>query len=143
MAYKNLDSQREYQRLWNRNRRIRWLADNGPCTDCGTWEELEVDHENAKEKITHKVWSWSELRRNQELSKCVVRCHDCHAAKRIVNREYAYGENHGNAQLTNNQVIDIRRRVASGERQVDLAKEFGVKKNTICDIINGRTWKTV
>ena len=48
-------------------RREEWFAKNGPCVDCGSWENLELDHENPKTKISHAVWSWSERRRRIEL----------------------------------------------------------------------------
>lgn len=39
-------------------------------------------------------------------------------------------------RLTNEQVAEIRERLARGERQVDLAAEFGVDQSTIS------RWKT-
>jgi hypothetical protein len=51
------------------------------------------------------------------------------------------GERHGNAYLTAEKVNQIRNRVASGEKQIELADSFGVSKMTINDIIRGRTWR--
>jgi 5-methylcytosine-specific restriction endonuclease McrA len=81
MGYKNPDQQREYNRLWVAKRRADWLAENGPCKNCGSWESLEVDHIDRTQKISHSVWSWSEARRLAELAKCQVLCHDCHLEK--------------------------------------------------------------
>lgn len=39
-------------------------------------------------------------------------------------------------KLTNAQVAEIRRRVAAGERQVDLSREFGVSKALISMTVN-------
>ena len=64
-----------------RPRRVKWLEDNGPCVDCGSWIDLEADHVDPKEKISHRVWSWSDSRREMELSKCVPRCRSCHLKK--------------------------------------------------------------
>lgn len=53
------------------------------------------------------------------------------------------GERHSNAVLTENQVRDIRARRANGERQIDLAAEYGVGETTIWNLVNRRTWKHV
>lgn len=50
------------------------------------------------------------------------------------------GERCGTAKLTNEQVADIRRRV--GQKGVELAKEFGVSKATISQILSATTWTT-
>jgi hypothetical protein len=62
-------------------RRDAWLAENGPCQRCGSWDRLEVDHVDPSKKISHKVWSWSALRRAEELAKCQALCSDCHQEK--------------------------------------------------------------
>lgn len=50
---------------------------------CGSYKQLEVDHVDPKTKISHSVWSWSEKRRGEELSKCQVLCSPCHRKKTI------------------------------------------------------------
>jgi len=87
MPYKDKNKQREYQRLYAANRRKEWLEKNGPCAKCGSWDDLEVDHKNPNDKISHNVWSWSEDRRNEELAKCWVLCYNCHLYKTIKERE--------------------------------------------------------
>lgn len=84
MSYKNPEKQREYQRKWRASRRQSWLEANGPCIQCGALDNLEVDHVDKTQKISHKIWSWSEERRNEELSKCQVLCRVCHAAKSLI-----------------------------------------------------------
>jgi hypothetical protein len=81
MPYKNPEQQREYMRKWMANRRNAWLNENGPCKKCGSWENLEVDHIDPSKKVDHKVWSWSEERRNIELAKCQILCSPCHKKK--------------------------------------------------------------
>lgn len=54
-----------------------------------------------------------------------------------------YGENHGRAKLTDDNVIEIAERLNYGETQTDLAKEFGVVVGTIGHIHHRRTWKSV
>lgn len=83
MAYKDPEEQRRYQRDWLKRRRDKWLAENGPCIDCGSWIDLEVDHIEPAEKAmnpTH-VWSLSAEKRELELAKCCARCFGCHKTK--------------------------------------------------------------
>src|SRR2546429_2497809 len=81
MPYKSADQQSQYQREWIAQRRLEWLAANGPCVKCGSWNDLEVDHVDPAKKVSHRVWSWAEPRRLAELAKCQVLCHDCHGEK--------------------------------------------------------------
>lgn len=143
MPYKDKESQRAYQREWVAKRRLKWLTENGPCVDCGSWDDLEVDHSDASLKVSHRVWSWSDARRTKELAKCVVRCHDCHAAKRIASDEYSRGVDHGKVKLTAQQVVEIRNRHSAGEKQAVLAKEFNVNKATINKIVLRLRWKHI
>lgn len=83
MPIKELDKKRKYQREWIKNRRFEWLAENGPCKQCGSSFELEVDHIDPKDKVTHRIWSWSKERRLEELKKCQVLCQKCHAQKSL------------------------------------------------------------
>jgi hypothetical protein len=53
------------------------------------------------------------------------------------------GERNPSAKLTVQEVIDIRRRLDDRERQVDLAREFGVTRTTVCDIANRRIWTAI
>lgn len=61
---------------------------------------------------------------------------------RLGLREAAYGENHHRALLTKVQVDEIRRMYATGNyNQPQLAELFGVKRNTIGSIIQGKSWR--
>lgn len=51
------------------------------------------------------------------------------------------GNNHHSSVLTDQQVNEIRKRRANGERGADLAREFRISQQTICDIIKGRSRK--
>lgn len=75
------EEKRAYDREWMRKRREDWFSANGPCVDCGSWERLEIDHVDRSTKVSHRIWSWSEKRRLEELAKCAVRCHTCHRKK--------------------------------------------------------------
>lgn len=139
------EAQREYQRNWMRKRRQAWLDENGPCVDCCSSDNLEVDHRDYREKVTHNVWSWSQVRRETELAKCVVRCAPCHLAKTAAeNRIRCRGvANNGRARLNAEKVAEIRTRVASGETLRSLASEYGVAFQTIWDVVQHRSWKYI
>ena len=77
---------REYQREWVRRRREAWLREHGPCSTCGSSQDLEVDHIDPCEKVSHSVWSWSEARRAAELAKCRVLCRSCHIERHRSNK---------------------------------------------------------
>lgn len=46
-------------------------------------DNLEVDHIDPDQKISHKVWSWAKPRRDAELAKCQVLCNKCHKNKTL------------------------------------------------------------
>ena len=52
-------------------------------------------------------------------------------------------QRHWRAQLTETQVREIRRRIAAGEAQKDLAAAFGVHRCCISDLHLGRTYRSV
>ena len=53
----------------------------------------------------------------------------------------ARGTRQGHARLTAEQVLEIRRRLAAGEMQRDVAARFGVHKTTISQIKRGKNWR--
>lgn len=138
MPYSDPEQQLAYQNDWMKKRRLEWCKQNGPCVDCSTWENLTVDHEDASQKVSHRIWSWSKERRDKELAKCVVRCWPCHQEK--SKNEKARGSSHGLAVLTEEQVLDIRARVSNGEKQAALAREYDLHKDTVSCIILRKTW---
>lgn len=52
-----------------------------------------------------------------------------------------FGEKHYRAKLTENQVKSIRKMWSSGSRNIDIAREFGVDKRNISNIVYRRTWR--
>lgn len=88
MPYKDKRKQSEYQNQWMQNRRVAWLEENGPCVKCGSKEKLQVDHVDPKQKVSHRIWSWSDGRRLEELAKCEVLCEKCHSEKSIFDRNH-------------------------------------------------------
>lgn len=55
----------------------------------------------------------------------------------------ARGERGGGAKLSEADVLDIIQRIASKERQRDIAKTFGVSPTAIADIARGDSWAHV
>lgn len=53
------------------------------------------------------------------------------------------GEKSITAKLKKSDVVDIRYRFLSGERQVDICKDYCVTKQTIYDICRNRRWRSV
>lgn len=70
----------EYNRNWIKRRRQEFFA-NKVCSNCNSQENLELDHIDPALKVCHKIWSWNEKRRLNELSKCQVLCKKCHREK--------------------------------------------------------------
>lgn len=52
----------------------------------------------------------------------------------------AVGERNSHAKLNTGQILDIRRRAASGQRTIDLAYAFRVSSSQIRNIIRGDSW---
>ena len=134
------EEQREYQRKWVARRRAEWFADKA-CVDCGSIEELQLDHVDPALKVSHSIWSWSKARRDAETAKCVVRCRPCHVIKTVSNGEKARGERHGAATISSEVIASIRARAAAGERQVDICKDLGLDKRYVSAIVTRRSWK--
>jgi hypothetical protein len=102
---------------------------------------LELDHVDPALKVSHRVWSWARERREAELAKCQVLCHDCHVAKTAEGNETAVrGERNANAILTSEQVLAIRAAVDGGATQASMAAVHGLSKQTVSEIINRKTW---
>lgn len=58
-------------------------------------------------------------------------------------REMYSGEGSTSAKLKKTDVVEIRYRYLSGERQIDIAKDYPVTPQTIYDIVRGRRWASV
>lgn len=82
------------------SRRIAFFLDH-PCVQCGEsrWDRLELDHIDPERKVGHRIWSWSEERRNAELANCQALCRPCHRKKtnEYLKTLYRKPELHGRA----------------------------------------------
>lgn len=86
MGFKDKLKQNAAQLRYQQERRRQWIAENGPCRQCGTWERLEVDHIDPSTKVDSHIWSWTKARRDVELAKCQVLCFECHKQKTFPTR---------------------------------------------------------
>ena len=75
--YKDINKQREFQKLRNRAIRKEYFKDK-QCEWCESTDKLVIHHVNPETKTSHKIWSWSEDKRHKELEKCIVLCDKCH-----------------------------------------------------------------
>lgn len=93
------DRKREYQRKWIAKRRKKWIDKNSPCKKCGSFDNLEIDHINHKNKEHHisRLWSRKEEILQEELKKCQVLCKSCHSQKTKIQlmRKITHGTNAG------------------------------------------------
>ena len=93
MPYGDKAKQREYQRLWIKNRRLEWVTSNGPCVLCGSSDNLEVDHidPDLKTMNPRSIWSRKQESRDKELENCQVLCYSCHKEKTSLWRLKEHG----------------------------------------------------
>lgn len=122
-----LQSQGEHAALHSRLRT--WRAGGNPwverlCGNCGTVKPLAEFRQSPR-------------RRHPWCSNCVLL-----TDRRRYNRT-PMSERHGSSKLTVEQVLAIRAAAASGEKQADLARSYGVSKFVINDIVWRRKWKSV
>jgi len=84
MPYSNPEKHRERTRQRTKERRDLWFKENGPCKICGSWDRLELDHEDPRSKMTHRIWGMCNIKRNSELKKCRPLCYKCHKKKTVI-----------------------------------------------------------
>lgn len=65
------------------------------------------------------------------------------ADDRQIHSHTAIGERHGMSKLTADEVVEIRRRCASGENHKSIAGTFGISPSTVAGIKGRRWWNHV
>ena len=96
---KGFSMPQKYEKVKTRTqqRRQEWLFNNGPCSHCGTWDKLEVDHidPSTKEYEINRIWQRSQQIRDYELAKCQVLCNTCHITKSTLEQKAKKPVTHG------------------------------------------------
>lgn len=82
------EHRRQYIAKYNLERYHKRMADayamlGGVCVVCGSTKEMQIDHFDPSQKsfTLAKLWSVSEERFLEELTKCQLLCWDCHLTK--------------------------------------------------------------
>ena len=88
---KDIDQYRSYMNLYMKNRYTKRRAEvvtrlGGICKQCGTTDNLELDHVDptSKFKTIAKLSSASNVIFEAEITKCQLLCKDCHLEKTIT-----------------------------------------------------------
>jgi hypothetical protein len=100
-------------------------------------------------RLRARGWKLKQLARRYDVGVSVV-SHICRGdfwkhvggieeSKRVNMR--VRGERSNHAKLTAEQVREIRRRRAAGEKAIDLAREYGVRRGNIFCIVTRKTWR--
>lgn len=132
MPIKDIQKRREYQLEWLRRRREDWFRENGPCVECGSWNNLELHHRNPDEKVTHKIWNWSEQRRREELEKCDPLCQTCHRAEtNEQNRARFLGVPSPLRKMSEQTIASILHLIDLGFSERTIAPAFGIARSTL------------
>lgn len=137
MPHKDLETRRKYQREWVQSRRDAFFKGKS-CVNCGSVDNLELDHINAHEKVSHRIFSWSKVRMEEELAKCQVLCRPCHIEK--SKDEHPKGEDHYEARITPDDVRRIRNTKGDTKR---LAEELNLHRRTVQRIRTGKLWSHI
>lgn len=53
------------------------------------------------------------------------------------------GQSHANAKLSDDEVREIKRKLATGQTNASIAVEFHVAPSTISAIANGKMWRHI
>jgi hypothetical protein len=135
------------------------LCFNPPCVNPGHLRLLTLSENSANQRDAYKA----HCKRGHELSPENTRirtggngrreCKTCHRDREraawqrrtahIERTGPARGEKHPKARLTADLVVEIRARYATGPNVSALAREYGISRGTIHDLVAGRTWTHV
>lgn len=142
---------RKYQRERSAARRAAWVDANGPCVQCGSTENLEVDHIDPAEKeaAVGALWARSAEVRAAELAKCQVLCRSCHREKTraynlaLAEQRIAAGWGPWNRALDKATVQRVRALAASGLSAAQVARELGVTRQVVKEIRSGTRYRNM
>ena len=151
---RNKDTYNSYMKDYMRMRYARLRLETikamgGKCVQCGSVDDLQIDHKDpaTKEFPVSKFWSLSRQKLQKELNKCQLLCEKCHAEKTRKDGSSFKNQPNGSAcswsKLNEYSVLAIRTRLEGGTKISELAKQYGVCRGTIASIKNRVTWKDI
>lgn len=129
------------------------------CQRCG-----KSQVENGRDLDVHHIipfFNFTNSRVANAMKNLRVLCQECHhieegqvTEKQMIlpfatnkhgfgHRGHARGERQHSAKLTADKVREIRRRIAAGEIQRQVAREYGIAATGVNAIVKGHTWKHV
>ncbi|MNF77528.1 hypothetical protein D3C84_596770 [compost metagenome] len=85
----------------------------------------------------------NKLNNNVENLECVTFAENIQHSFEIGLNKGLVGEENGRALLNEAQVVEIYKRLQTGERSTDLAEEFGAEQTTIGNIKRKKLWKHI
>jgi hypothetical protein len=141
MPISDPDARRKYQREWVARRKASWYADKS-CAVCGSTDDLELDHVDPAQKVSHSIWSWSWERIAEETAKCQVLCVHHHDAKTLKNREYVRGEDVVISRLTESQVSTAKQMRRDGYLYREIGEFLDATKQVAWWVVN-KGWQHV
>lgn len=144
------------------------ILQSSKCIDCGDgrWQVLEFDHVKGIKKYNiSAMYTLSLEKIKQEITKCEIRCANCHRMKTIkqldlyknkinkllqvkpLAKNLNSGENNYGSKLTEHEVKKIKKEYIPGRKNkltiLEMAQKYGVSKGAINGIIRGHNWKHV
>lgn len=133
--------------------------DGGKCQHCGLTNEQHRDAYGKQLEVHHiePFHNFTDFRKANRMANLVTLCVPCHrvadAAVPAVQMSLslskhqrgnraglARGEKHGQAKLTESEVMELRRRYAGGARVSQLAADSGRHYMTVRAAVKGQTW---
>ena len=124
-----------YQAVHLRVRKARGDAAEHRCIECGE-QAAQWACQRNKETIDQSM----QLPYSTEVDDYEPMCSSCH---RVM--DSPRGEDHHRATLTEDFVVDLKRRLAAGEVMVlaEEARRAGVPASSVYNVVRGHTWRHV
>lgn len=135
---------KNYSREWIKKRRNDFFK-NKSCAKCGSNENLELDHIDPKNKVTHKVWSRNKNFREKELLKCQVLCKKCHKekTKNDLHKMNIGKPNIKLRKITDDQIKEVLYLYKDGMSYRSACKLVGISYSTFSSIKSNKYRKEI